>query len=293
MVLIESRSKTREYLETCLLNPGRFSILVLGNHGVGKKYWIEKLLPDPPRVKLMASLAEASKSFWEAQLSAAHGGMLIVEDVEHLTKENQDLLFLALETANGNFGFSEPKPYEVRIVFTSVKSLKSLRDSEKYLRHKFFHRIAQLVVGIPGFDAPSYRGDQLLADFKRTWHKYNFQNHEEYPATIETWLKGQRSRLYGGFRDLDKLCINWHNYRLHGMREEDILKRIQGDFKAYYYPQPKREDNFEIYFSSDESYPDTIANFRRKYRDWAVAEYGTLKAAADALKVSRRTMERW
>ena len=198
-----------DYLEACMTNPGRFSVLVLGSRGTGKKHWIKEKYREKSIIEIAAGTTEPSATFWTKQFEKANKGILIVEDVEELSKENQHILFKGLSTSNGSFGFEEPKEYEVRIVFTSVKDISILRDTEKYLSHRFFDRIAQLVVRFPGFTETSRT---ITQDLESTWNKFKFET--AYPVLLSEWLKEIAHRLHGSFRDLDKLCINWNNYQL-------------------------------------------------------------------------------
>lgn len=283
------RQEQIKLLEAHLSNPGRFSILIIGDRGTGKKFWLAKI--DAVKTKpiiVNASLTEASKSYWESQFKQADKGTFVVEDVEGLTKENQAILFEGLATVNGAFGF-ESKKYEVQIIFTSSKNISILRDSEKYLTHKFFDRIAQLVVRFPNFNECA---NTISDDLKHTWNKFEFNT--AYPLLLENWLQKVAHTLHGNFRDLDKLCINWNNYQLMHKKEEAILKLIEKDFSEYYrFPESKKEDMPNVHFSREKKYRDALHDFQLEFKKWAKEEYGTLRKAANEMGVSARTMERW
>ena len=287
----EKRKKQIALLKSFLSNPGRFSILILGRRGTGKKIWIDKVIPEISKenvVSVNAAICKPEKKFWEQKLKEANKGLLLVEDVELLTLDNQQILFEGLGTTDGKFGF-ESKIYEVRIVFTSSKHISSLRDTESYLNHKFFDRIAQLVVKFPDFNEC---GNFIDKDLKVTWEKFEFKT--AYPILLENWLKTNAQRLHGNFRDLDKLCINWNNYQIMGWLEEKIFNRIKIDFENYYhFPVAKKEALFEVHFSQDKTYKDTLDDFKKQYKAWAKEEFGSLRSAEKVLGVSKRTMDRW
>ena len=157
------------------------------------------------------------------------------------------------------------------------------------MNHKFFDRIAQLVVEFPGF---SECANFIDKDLKVTWQKFEFKT--AYPTLLENWLKTNAQRLHGNFRDLDKLCINWNNYQILGWSEEKIFKRIKEDFvKYYHYPVAKKETRFEVHYSRDKTYKETLDDFKSQYKTWAIDEFKSLRSAAKYLGVSKRTMERW
>lgn len=297
-------------LESYLQNPGRFSILILGNRGTGKTHWLRHLIEENNKAKreeltraddkqvmkeayhkIDAMLMPASPEAWEAEMKEAEViGLLLIKDIEKMSKENQALLFNALYTTDGKFGLIEKK-YTFRIAFTSTQSISMLRDTEKYLMHYFFDRIAQLVVKFPDFTESS---NKIEDDFKSTWEKFKFET--AYPNELIPWLKEHAHTLHGNFRDLDKLCIIWNNYQLldANMAPEEILERVKDDFKTFYrFPEKKDENVCEIVFSKDKKWDTCLDDFRSQYKQWAKAQFGSLKKAGAELGISARTMEKW
>ena len=285
----KKRKEQIELLKWYLLNPGGFCLLVLGDRGTGKKFWINQLKDDDKVLTIVnAKISESSYDYWETQFKKAHQGYLLLEDIELLDKQSQAILFDGLGTEDGTFGFSEKK-YEFQLISTSTKSIKSLRDTEKYLTHRFFDRIGQLIVSFPNFSESSNR---ILNDFKSTWKKFKFET--EYPKLIEPWLGETAHKLYGNFRDLDKLCIIWNNYQLMGKSEEEIFKLVKEDFNKFYrFPETATEHIYKSPFSRDKTYQDMLDHFKLKLKDWAKSEFGSLRKASESLGISHRTMERW
>jgi len=280
------RKKQINMLKSYLKNPGRFSILVLGDRGTGKTFWVNHIGKEV--ISFHASTAKSCKEFWEKQFELSHQKILLIEDIEQLNQLSQEVLFEGLSTQNGSFGYQD-KNYEVTIVFTSSKKVSILRDSEKYLTNKFFDRIAQLVVEFPNFEQC---GNSIIKDFKAIWGKFKFTT--KYPNSIEPWLKNNAHNLHGNFRDLDKLCIVWNNYQLSDIDEDKILPIVKYDFQKFYrFPETKDENVYELVFSKEETYQDMLENFRREVKAWAKEEFPSLRAAAEVLKISHRTIERW
>lgn len=293
----QKRKNVIERLYTYLSNPGRFSILILGDRGTGKTFWVEQFA-EAEKLNLIirrARLTEEKEEYWEQLLKDSNKGILLIKDIELLSAKSQELLFEAMSTKDGNFGL-KVKKYEVRIVFTSSKSVSLLRDSNRYLSSYFFDRIAQLVVEFPNFANCS---NKVVEDFKFTWEKFQFPS--KYPEILEQWLKENAHTLNGNFRDLDKICINWDNLfrslKRSGSLIEEGLKNIKSqvieDFKTYnHFPEVKESAVYEIYFE-DKKYEDLKDEFKFKLRTWAKEKYGSLRKAGEALGVSPRTMERW
>lgn len=291
LILKQSSKKKAQIklLKSYLANPGRFCSLVLGDRGTGKKFWINQLKDKDKKLTIVnAKTSESSYDYWETQFETAHQGYLLLEDIELLDKKSQAILFDGLGTQDGKFGFTEKK-YEFQLICTSTKGITSLRDTEKYLTHRFFDRIAQFIACFPNFSESSNR---IIDDFKSTWEKFQFKT--EYPKLIEPWLGETAHKLYGNFRDLDKLCIIWNNYQLMGKAEKDILILVKDDFKNYYrFPEVTTESIYELHFSRDKTYKNMLDDFKSQLKYWAKSEFGSLRKASDSLGISHRTMEGW
>ncbi len=229
---------------------------------------------------------------WEKLFILANNGLLIVDEVEKLDKLAQEILFLAMETgAGGKFGFSKKK-YTIRIAFTSTLDVTSLRDSEKYLMHKFFDRIAQLIVKFP-----SYQEHQPLIenDFLATWNKMRFPPEGFPDKNALNWLSEIAEKLHGNFRDLDKIAINWRNLQLSKVDEEKILKKVKEEFEKYYhFPEHKPETENAFLIDTDMDYTKQILPGLRSFvKEYALRlNNGNIKGKKP-FGVSYRTMEKW
>ncbi len=284
--------KLKFYME----NPGYFPILLLGERGVGKTFWIENLIEEKQLqgafMFINAFLAEETEEYWDKLFKKTNNGCLIIEEAERLSKKNQELLFQSMMTNNGKYGFKDKK-YLIRLIFTTSYDISALKNTEEYLSHKFFDRISQLVVRFLSFKDFSAN---IKQDFIYTWEKFKFEDKHKIPqGDIIKWLElNADTKLQGNFRDLDKICINWHNYRLMGYKEDDIYKQVIDNFQQYLkYPKHKTEQHNEFIFSNDLKHDDIMKAFRQQYKKWAKQEFGTLKVAGEKLGISHRTMERW
>jgi transcriptional regulator with AAA-type ATPase domain len=231
------RKEAVKLLYHYLKNPGLFSILVLGEVGVGKSHWIraiqEELQGKSECTKQVTELSLTSihptKEAWKQVFTEANGGILVLTELEKV-KPHDALLFEALTTYDGKYGF-EKKEFNFRVVFTSSYSIDSLRKTEEYVSNRLFDRVSQLVVKLPSFaDANRYIWD----DFQASWNKMQFQEKKELPGSeLKKWLESKGHSLKGNFRDLDKIAILWHQFRLMGIEEGKIWERVKEQFEGY------------------------------------------------------------
>jgi hypothetical protein len=287
-------------LKGFLMNPGRFSILVLGLRGTGKTHWIKEICENCKNEDCLSGLVIVNcpnievgdLKFWDSKFKEAHKKVLLIEDVDQLSKLEQEFLFSGLSTGLGaKYGF-DSKSDEFRIVFTSTKDIETLRINEEILSHKFFDRISQLVVKFPSFTEANR---EIWNDFKATWKKMHFQFNNKLPGNeLKEWLNIDGHKLHGQFRDLDKIAINWHNYRLIGENENQILSKVKKDFEDFlHYPEHKSELPSTFYINSSLKFDDNLKNFRRQFKEWVKSKHGSLKKGEEHVGVSHRTMERW
>lgn len=294
----KNRKNQIEFLKGCLSNPGKFSILLLGNRGVGKSHWINSISKsENGDNKVNEVYAPFLNSMDASAINQVFidstDKILLIKDIELLNKEKQDILFQILSTSNGQYGLTE-KTIECRVVFTSTFKIETLRDSERYLNHRFIDRIAQLIVKLPSFQDGNRN---IFNDFKATWGKMKFpENH--FPNIIESWLVEKGHNFFGNFRDLDKIAINWNNLQNLGMDEDKILEKVQEDFNQFYHFPENQLENKNYFPIDDDSdyYEELLPNFRNHLKQRSLEIYGgDLKKAPNKkpFGVGYRTMERW
>lgn len=237
-------------LTSFLKNPGGFSILVLGERGVGKTRSIKKIIAEikqPEETKetlehlISANCAAfANDNMAESKLfgyskgaftgaykatdglfQAANGKFLFLDEIQNLSQSVQQKLMTALQTINhknekirGSFSYQrmgETKTNNVK--FTPIfASNKPISELKKVLLPDFFDRIAQLIVEFPSL-AESQA--DLYKEFTNVWDEMCFkQVNVPLPKVedLKKWLK--TLHLDGNYRDLEKIAINWHQQRL-------------------------------------------------------------------------------
>ena len=297
-ILNRTRRESVELLSWYLQNPGRFSILILGKVGVGKEYWVKALQENiqdevdcaKKVVTVNLGSAQSTYDYWEDVLKKADKGILLIKELEKV-KPHEDLLFEALSTSDGRYGF-QSKEYEIRVVFTTNFSIHSLRNTEEWISHRLFDRISQLVVRFPSYDEAN-KG--VWEDFQATWKKMSFAEHNRMPGqNLRDWLEGYSQNFYGNFRDLDKIAILWHQFRLMGKNEKEILTSLLEQFQTYSsFPEVHTDMGDVFVFQKGKPKKQLDEEYRAALRLWATNTYGSLRKAGKALKISHRTMERW
>jgi predicted AAA+ superfamily ATPase len=297
----EFRKTPIEDLIGYLHNPGRFSVLVLGARGTGKTHWLNEISKENKQSDCLSGIISingwiaknADERYWEERFKEAENKLLVIDEVEELSKATQAILFEFLSTSNGKYGWSEKK-YQCRIVFTSSYEIKTLRDSEEYLLHKFFDRISQLVVYFPSF---TEKNGSIWNDFQATWTKMDFPESEMPDNNFKNWLESNSHKFHGNFRDLDKLAINWRNYLLKGVSKKDTLGKVSEDFfSLYHFPEHKSENQNAFFLHEDmDYYGDIQPKFKKFVKEFAKRKYGKLSKAPNGkpLGVPYRTMEGW
>ena len=290
------RKERIETLRSFLKNPGRFSILLLGERGTGKSYWLTAIIknesPEAIQKTVKATECVATIEYWESVFKDADKGFLVVNEVEKLDKNSQELLITALSTKDGLFGFEEKK-YRFYIIFTSCFDITALRDTENALIHSFFDRISQLVTQFPSFKESDAN---IWNDFKETWAKMKFGDKYPMPSeNLQFWLEKHSANLHGNFRDLDKIAINWQQQQLNGLTDEKvILEKVKSGFDAFFHsPEQKTEMHNTFEFKKGKTKDEIEKDWRNQFKTWAKQEYGTLKNAAKILEISERTFEKW
>ncbi len=300
MKIKNSREEAKEKLISFMQNPGYFSILILGDAGTGKEYLIRKIIKENEKIcicypfEIGATKEDISKIF--------ENDFIVIKNIEELSYIQQDFIYKALSTTDGKIGLSENRGYK-RIIFTSSYNIENLRDSKEYLKDKFWDRIAQLIVKIPSFK--DYSAD-IKKDFESVWKKMKFNEFPKLPDDTEFlyWLKENCGTFAGNFRDLDKIAILWHQYRIIEYKkmkqkykvdiEARIFRKVRADFEKFtHFPSQKSDSSNTFEFEKGKSWEQIERNFKSKFKSWAKKEYKTIKQATQELNMPLRKMDKW
>ena len=313
------REVALEKLKVFLINPGMFSLIVVGDRGVGKRYSIEKVFKelqetnkDKLEEKCLVELnfVEA-KSFTDEQgfnklFEESEFKTLVIDDIDELNDELEKSLFQALSTTNGKFG--KENDIRLRILFTSNKPVDELREDGKHLIGMLWDRISQLIV-----EFPSYKTDNstVQKDFKETWRKMKFAGLTSYKpfASIpgnpkfEKFLEEKSSGFEGGFRDLDKLACLYFNYRIYHYKdtrkiiestENEIVKSVIDDFSTKTQIQTITDNELSVYRITENTLMKELERkFKKQVKAWGKFKYKSISKAEKELGLGQGTMKNW
>lgn len=312
-------NKLRSYLK----NPGYFSILVLGDSGTGKEYIINQLILEKIKQKLkdqkdeenFEKMVEDYKTKIFGTYSPYEIGendtdieevfdkeIILIKNIEELSDKQQNIIFKALSTKDGKIGLSKNKGLK-RIIFTSTFDVIELRDSKEHLSDRFWDRVSQLVVKFPSFKDFS---SNILEDFKSVWNKMSFKEYKKIPqdGEFQYWLKENSGTFAGNFRDLDKIAILWHQYRLieYSDKKQEfksdvetrIFRKVRFDFEKFtHFPTQQSDTRNTFKFEKGKTWEQIERNFKSKFKQWAKAEYGTIINATNEMNMPARKMDKW
>ena len=312
------REQSYKKLKNFMINPGRFSLTVLGDRGVGKKHAIKKVYQDLEKNKnnydclaginfIDAIKFPDSPKRIDNLLKKNQMQILVVEDVDLLKTDQQRLLFKAMETLDGYFGIKS-KSFKLRIVFTSSAPIESLRTTQEHLLGYFWDRISQLIVYFPNFEEESAL---VVSYFKSIWKKMKFEEIKDFKhlsstpslARLESFLENNCAVFEGNFRDLDKLAIMYFNYRIFHYNdskkiskdiEEKVLTSVKNDFLEK--SQLKTPTHNDLsYFKIREGFTmeELKKQFRNRVKEWGKNKYKTITAAEEKLGLSAGTMKNY
>jgi hypothetical protein len=285
-----------------------FSILLLGERGVGKSKLAEQHKQydnfksqncaafdndNKAEALLFGYMAGAytdAKKETEGLFQAANGGVLFLDEVHHLSKQVQGKLMKALQTDDNNFyrihklGSTKEERIKCTVIFASNLDLEEVKTR---LLPDFYDRISQLIIEIPSLRETVEDREE---DWKAIWKQLKFE--KDFPGEkvltddpkFFKWLKEQK--LYGNYRDLQKIAILYRAYIMFPSETKDLVKQTHGYRNAYeyttkefrkYYLQTIKSDNPYLDLSSE---PNRMINrLRRDIVHWAEASFGSVSEA--------------
>ncbi|MBK9733188.1 MAG: sigma 54-interacting transcriptional regulator [Chitinophagaceae bacterium] len=310
--------KPNDLLEYFLKNPGRFSILILGERGIGKTKWVKSITVEKlKKVVIQANCAAFSEdTMAESELFGhkkgsftgaiedkkglfieAANNVLFLDEVHALLPNVQQKLMTALQTESsgankGKFcirrlGDGRPSYVSVIPVFASNLPLTELK---KKLLPDLYDRISQLVVEFPSIHESKL---DIHNEFKKIWSDMQF---EEYPVTpalsqFIKWLK--RIPLEGNYRTLQNIAINWHQFRLieyneskdyDKEKEEKVFMSVKEQISSFHSANPSIKNTPAYNFRKGISKKEMKMEYDRAMLEWAFSEDGYGEKQTDVQK---------
>jgi len=294
------RLEAEQKLKAFLNNPGFFSILLLGENGTGKEYTLKKIIGNNKliTIKQPFEIGETEKEIEKL----FEKDYIIIKDSERLSENQQNILFKALSTTNGEIGLNNNKGLK-RIIFTSSYSVNQLRESKEFWLDYFWDRVAQLIVKFPSFKDFS---TEIKNDFLSVWKNMSFIEYPKPPEDVnfKEWLKTNCGTFAGNYRDLDKIAILWHQYRIIEYKnisqkfkvdiEDRVFRKVRADFENFaHFPTQKSDTTNIVEFEKGKTWEHIERTFKSKFKAWAKESYGTIKNATEELKMPSRKMDKW
>ena len=301
-----------QLLEFYLKNPGRFSVLVLGERGIGKTKSVKEKCTEKLTTANCASFSDDTMaeselfghkkgSFTGASedkiglFDAANNGALFLDEVHTLSPRVQEKLMTALQTEgkepnNGKFlirrlGENKPRYVLVRPIFASNLKLPELK---RKLLPDLYDRISQLVV-----ELPSIHESKLIVheEFKAVWAGMKFKQHNITPGLkpFIDWIN--KIPLEGNYRTLQNIAIYWHQERimLGSGKEEEVFEFVKTYFLKFHSPISAVGPNAVYNFRRGVSKKQLEKEYQKALYDWAISDegYGSTGQAQKGLSHSR------
>lgn len=281
-------------LENYLRNPGRFSVLLLGERGVGKTKWVQETCREKLVIANCASFSDDTMAeselfgykkgaFTDAKedknglFDEADNGALFFDEVHNLSPRVQEKIMTALQTESkepnkGKFrirkvGETKSHYVTVRPIFASNLPLKQLREK---LMPDLYDRISQLVIEIPSIQDSKI---QILKAFHDVWTGMQFVEHPELPnlPEFEKWIK--KIHLEGNYRTLQNMAINWHQGRLMKLSEDEVFAFVKKQIEQFHKADGATKVKTKFNFQKGRLKTEMEKEYRKAMYDWAKENY--------------------
>lgn len=320
----ELRSATQARLTACVKHDDNFSILVLGQRGVGKTRAVEEALraawgtsKERPLVRAnCGAFGDATHARSElfghkkgsftgavdnrdGLLKQANKGALFLDEVHHLDRSTRGMLLTALQTdSEGKFRFTplgaqEQEVSKFQPIFASNRPLAEL---EGLVEADFLDRISQRIVEIPPL-----ADEELDQAWQDVWYAMKFMGTPAAgpptDAQFLAWLHDVDRP--GNFRDLERIAILVADHARAPMNKGDRLAWLKSQYGLRHQPAlPAIESGIRVPFTSLEHEGRFISSARRAFAEHCSRVWGTQKAAVKALqknggKIQEATFSRW
>ena len=297
-----------ELLEHYLKNPGKFSVLILGERGIGKTKWVKEIVEGKLKKKVISAncAAFSEDTMAESELfghkkgsftgaiddkkglfEEAINNVLFLDEVHALLPNVQQKLMTALQTESsgsnkGKFcirrlGDGKPTYVSVIPVFASNLPLQKLK---KKLLPDLYDRISQLVVEFPSIHESKIN---IHNEFKKVWSNMQFEQHPITPSLPQfiKWL--DKIPLEGNYRTLENIAINWHQARLftykgnkehEKAKEEKVFEFVKGQISKFHSSIPIIKGGTNYNFRKGVSKAQMKKEYELAMLKWAFSEDG-------------------
>ncbi|QNK78663.1 sigma 54-interacting transcriptional regulator [Winogradskyella sp. PAMC22761] len=324
----ETKSPSRKLVDKKMevfLKSG-FSILLLGERGIGKSHIAEKAKSTLTNQNNLiqancasfdndntaeAELFGYSKGAFTGSLPGgknglieeANKGVLFLDEIHHLSKLVQAKLMKALQTDRDNkmsirkMGDSKETKVECRLIFATNKTIKELRQ---LLLPDFYDRIVQHVVNIPALRETK---EDRMADWEKIWKGLKFPGAYNIPQddNLNKWIK--TLDLPGNYRDLQKIAMYYNAYLNFDeetrtmLNEKTPFSYSKKEFTKYHTVNTELEHE-KYNFNTKQTTQEMKADYFFELQKWAVDKFKGRKNAIEHFKskgdtVTDNTFNKW
>ncbi|TAE73264.1 MAG: AAA family ATPase [Bacteroidetes bacterium] len=277
---------------------GTFSILITGEKGTGKTFLIKNTCKDIFNEEVFIFKYTNSNSNFEEKLKEklkeANKKILVFDNIENISFENQIILFDCISTRKGGF-FDVFKDEKItcQLIFVSNLSLTQLYNTEFYM--PLIDRISQQIIELKPLRKLNF--DELKQGYESVWKQMKFKDKQENELPyvpndeILNWLK--TLNLAGNFRDLEKIAILHWRYLIFTEEQKKIFG-VENEFqfvkKEFEKSNIKPENEFFVF---DKNADDMIKDFRKQLVLWAEKVYSETPKILETLSISEKTLYNW
>lgn len=219
----------------------QFTILLLGDRGIGKTRVVEKVFNDQiisincaqfksnPDLARSELFGHKKGSFTGATndkkgaFKSADNNVLFLDEVHHLDKATQAMLLTALQTdKNGFFTFTPlgaDKPNKVKFQLIVASNAKPEKLNELILPD-LLDRISQRIIQFESL----LTGESIVKHFNSVWEEMKFTRVPYHPLSknmdkkftkpeFHDWLVNKTHSFEGNYRDLERIAILCADYQ--------------------------------------------------------------------------------
>jgi len=233
-------------------------------------------------------------------IEAANNGILFLDEIHSLNKLVQSKLMKAFQTDNDNYmsirrlGANKEIKVTCTLIFATNKKIEDLRDC---LLPDFYDRITQLIIEIPPLRETK---SDLKNDWVSVWKKMKFEEDCPDSEELTDWLK--TLNLYGNWRDLQKIAINYHAYNTFSkeiknmLNEKSAFEYSKMMFNKYYSVKDMSENEE---FSKEQTPKQLISDYQKKLAEWMLLTFKSAKKAKEFYKktfdyhITEKTIYSW
>jgi transcriptional regulator with PAS, ATPase and Fis domain len=291
-----------------------FPILLIGERGTGKSKLVGDLNAVWANCASFANdtMAEAelfgykkgsftgadTKKDRDGLFQEANGGILFMDEIHHLSKPVQAKLMHALQPDTNNdmyvrkFGSTTEEKVKFKLIAASNRKITKLREA---LLADFFDRIVRHVIELPPLRA---QREKIEEHWEMVWKQLKFDKPVPKEVELMAWLKDEKQRFWGNFRDLEKIATYYNIYDSFENKNsiaKNAFEYAVSEFEKYGSTEPEdaAAPNSNMKLDLTKTAAEIHRDFNFELQAFAINRYGSREEAAKKLAVDERTLMNW